>query len=100
MEKRVAGYIRVSSLHQIDGSSLESQEQMIRAYCMMKSFKLVQVYVDAAISGGVDIDQRPEGSKLMQSIRTGEVDGMILVKLDRGFRSVVNCLQTCDELTS
>ena len=98
MEKRVAGYIRVSSLHQIDGSSLESQEQMIRAYCMMKSFKLVQVYVDAAISGGVDIDQRPEGSKLMQSIRTGEVDGMILVKLDRGFRSVVNCLQTCDEL--
>ena len=96
--KKVAGYVRVSSLNQVDGSSLEVQQQQIAAYCAMKNLELVQVYTDAAISGGTDIDQRPEGSKLMTSIRTGEVDGMVLVKLDRGFRSVVNCLQTVDEL--
>ena len=96
--KKIAGYIRVSSLNQVDGSSLESQEQMIKAYCAMKGFQLVNIYCDSAVSGGVDIDQRPEGSKLMTSIRTGEVQGMVIVKLDRGFRSVVNCLQTVDEL--
>ena len=96
--KKVSGYCRVSSLNQLDGSSLEVQQQQIAAYCTMKGFQLVNIYVDSAISGGVDIDLRPEGSKLMQSIRTGEVQGMVIAKLDRAFRAVVDCLQTCDEL--
>lgn len=95
---KIAAYCRVSSMNQVDGSSLETQQQQIKGYCAMKGFQLVQVYVDAAISGGKRIDERPEGSKLMQSIRSGEVQGMVIAKLDRAFRNTINCLETVDEL--
>ena len=98
--KRVAGYIRVSSMTQVDGSSIEVQEQQIRTYCQLKGFELVNIYCDPAVSGGKPISERPEGSKLMDSIRNSEVSGMVILKLDRGFRNTVDCLNTIDELDS
>lgn len=95
---RVSGYIRVSSMNQVDGSSLDVQRTQIQAYCQLKGLELVNIYTDAAVSGGKPIDQRPEGSQLMESIRAGEINGMIIVKLDRGFRNTIDCLQTVDEL--
>lgn len=95
---KVAGYIRVSGINQVDGSSLDVQKAQIEAYATMKGFELVSIYCDAAVSGGKPIADRPEGSKLMESIQAGEVDGMIIVKLDRGFRNTIDCLQTVDHL--
>lgn len=95
---RVSGYIRVSSMNQVDGSSLDVQRTQIQAYCQLKGLELVSIYTDAAVSGGKPIDQRPEGSMLMESIRAREISGMIIVKLDRGFRNTIDCLQTVDEL--
>lgn len=96
--KRIAGYVRVSSIGQVDGSSIDVQEQQIRAYAAMKGFQLVNIYCDPAVSGGKPISERPEGSKLMESIRNREISGMIVAKLDRGFRNTVDCLNTVDEL--
>ena len=95
---RVAGYIRVSSMNQVEGSSLDVQKTQIQAYCQLKGLELVNIYTEAAVSGGKPIDQRPEGSRLMESIRAREISGMIIVKLDRGFRNTIDCLQTVDEL--
>ena len=95
---KVSGYIRVSAINQVDGSSLEVQRQQIEAYCSMKNLELVNIYCDAAVSGGKPIDGRPEGSKLMADIRNGEINGMVIVKLDRGFRNTIDCLRTVDEL--
>ena len=98
MAKRVSGYIRVSSMTQTDGSSLDVQKAQIEAYCALKGFELVNVYCDAAVSGGKPISGRPEGSKLMASIENGEIQAMIICKLDRGFRNTIDCLQTVDAL--
>lgn len=89
---KAAGYCRVSSQEQVDGTSLKAQEDQIRAYAAMKGIELVAVLVDAGVSGGKPLALRPEGSKLTEMIRAGEVQAVIISKLDRGFRSASDCL--------
>jgi DNA invertase Pin-like site-specific DNA recombinase len=95
---QVAGYVRVSSENQINGTSLNIQQDRIQRYCQLKELELVNVYVDPGISGSIPISDRPEGSRLMESIRKKEISGIIISKLDRMFRSTIDCLQTVDQL--
>ena len=85
-------YTRVSSQEQVDGTSLKSQEDQIRAYCAMKSIKLQAVLVDAAVSGVKPLADRPAGRELVNALMTGQADSIIVCKLDRGFRSASDCL--------
>ena len=91
---KAAGYIRVSTTDQIEGTSLDTQERQIRAYAELKGIDLVAIYQDNGISGGKPIAKRPEGAKLAELIEAGEIDAVIITKLDRGFRNTVDCLQT------
>lgn len=92
--KRAVGYVRVSTQEQVDGTSLTSQEEQIRAYATLKGLDLVDVLIDGGISGGKPLGDRPEGRKLADMVDAGEVQAVIITKLDRGFRSTVDCLQT------
>ena len=50
--KQAIGYIRVSTEKQAnEGVSLEAQEAKIVTWCKANGYELVQVYVDAGISG-------------------------------------------------
>src|SRR5208283_5450524 len=69
---KATGYCRVSSQEQVDGTSLKSQEDQIRAYCAMKGIDLAGVLVDAGVSGGKPLAERPEGSKLTSMVESGE----------------------------
>lgn len=89
---KAVGYCRVSSREQVDGTSLASQEHMIRAYTAMKGIELVDVLVDAGVSGGKPLATRPEGSRLVALVESGDVQSIIICKLDRGFRSASDCL--------
>jgi DNA invertase Pin-like site-specific DNA recombinase len=95
---RVVGYIRVSGKEQLDGTSLDVQRNQIDTYCLLKGMELINVYCDAAVSGGKPIDERPKGSRLMDAVRSGEIQAIVVTKLDRGFRNTVDCLSTVDEL--
>ena len=64
----------------------------------MKGLELVHVYVDPGVSGSIPICERPEGSKLMRSVQGKEIVGVVIAKLDRMFRSTVDCLTTVDQL--
>jgi DNA invertase Pin-like site-specific DNA recombinase len=97
MEK-VSAYIRCSSESQIENTGLTVQRDRIEKYCVLKGLELVHVYVDPGVSGSIPICERPEGSKLMQSVRDKEIVGIIISKLDRMFRSTVDCLTTVDQL--
>jgi DNA invertase Pin-like site-specific DNA recombinase len=88
------GYCRVSSTEQIDGSSLKSQEEQIRAYCVLKGIELAGIFVDPGISGGTPLAERPAGAEMVKNLKNGTANLVILTKLDRGFRDTVDCLQT------
>jgi DNA invertase Pin-like site-specific DNA recombinase len=89
---RAIGYARVSSQEQVDGTSLKSQEDQIRAYCTLKGIELRAVLVDAAVSGGKPLAVRPAGRELVTALMNGEADSIVVCKLDRGFRSASDCL--------
>lgn len=94
---RAAGYVRVSSQEQIEGTSLKAQEEQIRAYAMLKGIDLADLFIDAGVSGGKPIAERPEGSRLVELVTSGQVQCVVVVKLDRAFRNTVDCLQTVTE---
>ncbi|HZP75846.1 MAG TPA: recombinase family protein [Pseudolabrys sp.] len=94
---RVFGYARVSTAEQANsGNSLQTQEQQIRGYAMMRGWSLAEVFVDAGISGSVPLAERAEGRRLLATV--GEGDTIITAKLDRAFRSAFDALATLEDL--
>ncbi|MFH0826064.1 MAG: recombinase family protein [Pseudomonadota bacterium] len=93
---KAVGYCRVSSRDQVDGTSLDAQRNAVTAYAVMRGLDLIEVFTDEAISGGKPLSERPEGAAMCALIEAGEVDCVVITKLDRGFRNVVDCLQTID----
>lgn len=84
---RAIGYTRVSTREQADsGLSLEGQERRIRAYCEAREWELAGIITDAGLSGGNM--NRPGLSQVLELVRTGAVDVVCVLKLDRLTRSV------------
>lgn len=90
------GYRRVSSRDQIDGSSLATQEAQIRAYATLKGMKDVVILSDNGVTGEKPLQDRTGGRELLAMLQRGEADTVIITKLDRGFRSTVECLENVD----
>lgn len=95
----ILGYCRVSSDSQAgpDKSSLDSQEQTIHGYAMMKGMSKfdVQIFTDAGVSGATKFAMRPGGEKLLQAVQPG--DTVIASKLDRMFRSTADALAVAED---
>ncbi len=84
---RVLGYPRVSTEEQSrDGLSLIHQEDRIRAYCDLHELELVGMIVDAGVSAKTL--ERPGLGRILDQLRRGDIDGMVISKLDRLTRSL------------
>ena len=84
---RAIGYIRVSTDKQADkGLSLDAQSEKIRAMAVVHGTELADVIVDAGESAK-NLD-RPGMERILDLVRGGEVDTVIVAKLDRLTRSV------------
>src|SRR5690242_230289 len=94
--KRVALYMRVSSLRQANKNSIESQRNELWHLCERHDDWQVTEYVDRAISGTKE--SRPELDRLMSDCRKGGVDMVVCWKFDRIARSVSHLLRTLEEL--
>lgn len=94
----VYGYVRVSSMGQVEGESLETQSKQINSYAISKGWTvdLGNIYVEAGVSGGTEFQERPEGQRLISNLKTGDV--LIFTKLDRAFRNVRNAFNTLHDL--
>lgn len=98
-EGRTFAYTRVSTSDQVEnGQSLEVQQRQIEGWAQMMGRKVDQVVVEPGISGGIPFAQRPEGAKIWAELRKGDV--LVASKLDRMFRSAVDCLTVADQLKS
>ena len=69
LEAAVA-YVRVSTEEQAaEGVSLAAQEARLRAYAALRGLQIVQVIVDAGVSGGVPLGERAGGQQLEAALR-------------------------------
>ncbi len=92
MEKgKAIGYVRVSTTEQAtEGISLENQKAKITAYCALNDMELVGIIEDAGKSGK---NLNREGiHDLLSRIKGKEVEAVIVYKLDRLSRKVIDTL--------
>lgn len=86
---RTVAYLRVSTDKQADhGISLDAQRAKVEAYASLYDLELVAVEVDAGHSAK-SLD-RPALQAAIARLRRGEADALLVAKLDRLTRSVVD----------
>lgn len=90
-------YIRVSTDEQAsEGISIEAQQAKLLAYCQARGLQVLEVIVDAGISGGKYLSQRPGGQKLIELLKARKASHVVAVKLDRLFRNAADGLWTIE----
>lgn len=88
-ELRLIGYVRVSTAEQADsGAGLVAQREAIDAAAAQRGWRLVRVVEDAGLSAK-SLD-RPGLTDALESIEKGEADGLLVSKLDRLSRSLLD----------
>lgn len=86
---RVVGYIRVSTEEQAsEGVSLDAQRAKLEAYARLYELDLVAVEVDAGASAKTL--ERPGLRRALARLEGGDVEGLLIAKLDRLSRSVAD----------
>src|SRR5439155_376222 len=92
--KKAIGYVRVSSEEQAEsGLGLEAQRQRIADFCRLKGLELVEIFEDAAVSGGKPLHTRPAGARILAEARKSKAV-VVGMKLDRFFRSAADAAIT------
>ena len=95
--KTAALYVRVSTDAQYEeGYSVETQKELLAAYCVAKEIAQTEFYVDGGYSGS-NLD-RPAMQKMIADIRAGLVDRVVVYKLDRLSRSQKDTLYLIEDV--
>ena len=90
MIQKVAIYIRVSTLDQArNGYSLAAQRKTLEDYATLHGYEVVHVYADEGISGK-DISHRPAVREMLEEIKEGGIDIILVWALSRLTRSVAD----------
>lgn len=89
------GYVRVSTDRQAsEGQSLDAQRAALQGYATQKGLGEAQVFVEGGVSAKVPFADRTAGRDLIGRLRPG--DHLLMTKLDRGFRNLVDFLSWFD----
>jgi site-specific DNA recombinase len=87
---KAIGYIRVSTERQADeGVSLEAQKARIQSWCNANDCELIEVFVDAGISGK-SMDKRPGLQQALAA--TGKGMALVVYSLSRLARSTTDTI--------
>ena len=94
-------YIRVSTERQVkEGYSVAAQKQNLSSFVRQQSWKIYDIYADEGISGK-NIQNRPEVKRLIEDIKKGNIDVVVLYKFDRLTRDsrdtedIISLVQEC-----
>lgn len=92
-EKITACYVRVSTSEQKkEGYSVEVQTRKLTEFCNFKEFKNIVFFTDEGKSGGY-VAKRPKMLELLERLRKGEVQRIIMMSLSRIYRNLEEFLQ-------
>lgn len=91
MIRKVAIYVRVSTTNQAEeGYSIDGQIDSLEKYCEAMGWDVYNKYIDAGFSGGSL--NRPEMTNLINDVKNGLFDTVLVYKLDRLSRNVRDTL--------
>ena len=94
---RVALYVRVSSQEQADeGYSIGEQTERLKKYADAMGWNVYKIYVDPGYSGG-NMD-RPGLNEMIKDVESGEIDTVVVYKLDRLSRSQFDTLYLIEKV--
>ena len=93
---RVVIYVRVSSKEQVDGYSIGEQIERLEKYADAMEWDIVKTFVDPGYSGGNT--DRPGLKEMIKEIETGEIDKVVVYKLDRLSRSQLDTLYLIEKV--
>src|SRR5574344_2546991 len=87
--KKICGlYMRVSTEDQArEGFSLSEQKERLEEFCKFKKYEIKDYYEDGGISAKTG-NERPEFIRLMEDIKSGKINTIVALKLDRISRSI------------
>lgn len=96
---KVAIYIRVSTIHQIDKDSIPMQKRDLAAYCqLILGTDNYEFFEDAGYSG--KNTDRPAFQEMMNRIRRNEFTHVLVWKIDRISRNLLDFAEMYEELQS
>lgn len=90
---RVATYSRVSTSHH--GQNPEVQVHELRRYCQARGWDIIHEVVDHGFTGSTTA--RPGLKQLLDLVSNRQVDVVVVVKMDRLFRSLKHLVSTLEE---
>lgn len=94
---RVALYIRVSTQEQAsEGYSVGEQTTRLKKYAEAMGWEIYKIYVDPGFSGGDT--NRPGLKELISDVETGDIDKVVVYKLDRLSRSQLDTLYLIEKV--
>ena len=91
---KTVGYLRVSHLESLNGTSLDTQEKRIKNYCELQEFNLDDV-VQEVVSGATEFRKRQAMKEVVVQMKRG--DRLVVSRLDRLSRSTLHTLQFVNE---
>lgn len=94
--KRVAIYVRVSTLEQTEGYSIPEQTDRLNKYCEAHGWLVVKTYTDPGYSGA-NMD-RPALQQLFADANKAVFDTVLVYKLDRLSRSQKDTLYIIEDV--
>ena len=97
LTNRVAIYVRVSTQFQVDKDSLQVQKRELTAYAeLVLGIKDHEVFEDPGYSG--KDTSRPAYQRMMARLRSGEFSHLLVWKIDRISRNLLDFAQMYEEL--
>lgn len=88
------GYVRVSTQEQaLGGAGLAAQRSAIELKAAREGWTLVDIVEDGGVSGSTPAEQRPGLREAMRRIEAHHADGIVVAKLDRLTRSLLDFAQ-------
>jgi uncharacterized membrane protein YqgA involved in biofilm formation/DNA invertase Pin-like site-specific DNA recombinase len=96
--QRVVLYMRVSSEEQAERMTIDTQESFLDEYCRLYGYVIAGLYKDEAISGTVPMHERPDGRRLLDDAEAAAFDVVLVYKLDRIGRALLNVVDAHDRL--
>lgn len=86
-------YARCSTQEQArSGLGIDAQVERCRAYCMFRGLNVVDVIIDAGVSGSTAFASRTGGARVVELLRSRQAGAVVAMKLDRMFRNAADCL--------